>query len=100
MKQQPGWALPDLKAAQIRTKQEAIIRREQFVLNDEMKHLGVGKYFFLRTYGCQANERDGESIAGMLELMGFLQCEQPEGADLIILNTCAVRKNAEDNLAL
>ncbi len=98
MKQQPGWALPDLKAAQIRTKQEAIIRHEQFVLNDEMKRLGAGKYFFLRTYGCQANERDGESIAGMLELMGFLQCEQPEGADLIILNTCAVRKNAEDKV--
>ena len=70
MKQHAGWALPDLKAAQIRTKQESPVYREQFILNEELRALGKGKYYFLRTYGCQANERDGESIAGILEMMG------------------------------
>ena len=96
MKQHAGWALPDLKAAQIRTKQESPVYREQFILNEELRALGKGKYYFLRTYGCQANERDGESIAGILEMMGFTQTKNAEDADLILLNTCAVRKNAED----
>lgn len=96
MKQHAGWALPDLKAAQIRTKQEVVVHREQFALSEELKCLGQGKRYFLRTYGCQANERDGESIAGILEMMGFAATKNTDDADLIILNTCAVRKNAED----
>lgn len=98
MKKQPGWALPDLKAAQVRTKQEAQIKHEQFIVPEELTMLGRGKRFYLRTYGCQANERDGESIAGILEAMGFAQSEDLEAADFILLNTCAVRKNAEDKV--
>jgi len=51
--------------------------------------------YFLQTYGCQMNENDSEKIAGMLESLGYFEAEFPDEADLIILNTCCVRRNAE-----
>lgn len=98
MKKQPGWALPNLKEAQVRTKKEAAIETSLFQIPAHIKSIGQGKKFFLRTYGCQANERDGETLAGILEQLQFTQCDTPEEADLILLNTCAVRKNAEDKV--
>lgn len=98
MKKQPGWALPDLKAAQVRTKQEAAIRHELFSIPKDIEGIGAQKHYYLRTYGCQANERDGETIAGIMEALGFTPCECEEAADVIILNTCAIRKNAEDKV--
>ena len=47
------------------------------------------------TYGCQANVRDGEVISGILEKMGYSYTEAFSQADIIILNTCAIRDNAE-----
>jgi tRNA-2-methylthio-N6-dimethylallyladenosine synthase len=49
----------------------------------------------LITYGCQANELDSERIAGLLGQEGYELIEQEEEADLIILNTCAIREKAE-----
>lgn len=91
----PGWVLPSLKNAQKRTKDTVNIEKALFEIPAEVKSLGNGRHFYLRTYGCQANERDGETIAGILEQMGFSQVQKPEDADLIILNTCAIRSNAE-----
>lgn len=98
MKKQPGWALPNLKEAQIRTNQEVEIQHIPFTISEELKQLGNGRTYYLRTYGCQANERDGETIAGILEEMSFTQTQDLERADFILLNTCAVRKNAEDKV--
>jgi len=56
------------------------------------------KKYFIRTYGCQANVRDEESMRGMLEGVGFSKVEKEAEADIIILNTCAVRENAEDKV--
>jgi tRNA-2-methylthio-N6-dimethylallyladenosine synthase len=89
---------PNLKEAQRRTKDHPKIERSLFHIEDEAKNLGVGRKYFLRTYGCQANERDGETIRGILEEMGYLPVIEASSADLIILNTCAVRKNAEDKV--
>lgn len=50
------------------------------------------------TYGCQQNVSDSERIKGMLFNMGFDFTEDPEVADLIIFNTCAVREHAEDRV--
>lgn len=94
----PGWVLPSLKNAQKRTKDAVSVEKTLFNIPVEVRSLGNGRNFFLRTYGCQANERDGETIAGILEQMGFTQVGRPEEADLIILNTCAIRKNAEDKV--
>lgn len=92
------YKLPNLKDAQKRTKQQVKIEKELFEVPVEVKNLGVDRKFYLRTYGCQANERDGETIAGILEQLHFTQVDTPEEADFIILNTCAVRKNAEDKV--
>lgn len=98
MKKQPGWALPDLKEAQKRTQAEAHIEKNLFQIPEQIKMLGQGKKYYLRTYGCQANERDSETLAGILEEMAFTACADPEEADFILLNTCAIRKNAEDKV--
>lgn len=47
------------------------------------------------TYGCQQNEADGERIAGMARDMGYTLTDTPAEADLIVVNTCAVRDHAE-----
>ena len=53
---------------------------------------------FLRTFGCQMNMRDSELICGLLQKAGFLICDDADKADVIILNTCAVRQHAEDRV--
>ena len=90
--------LPDLKKAKIRTKDQTIIKREIFDLPEQVKNIGVGRTYFLRTYGCQANERDSETIAGILEAMSFTKVDNEEDADVLFFNTCAIRKNAEDKV--
>jgi tRNA-2-methylthio-N6-dimethylallyladenosine synthase len=54
--------------------------------------------YFLTTFGCQMNVHDSEKIAGILEKMGFIKAGAPEEADLVLLNTCCVRENAENRL--
>jgi tRNA-2-methylthio-N6-dimethylallyladenosine synthase len=50
------------------------------------------------TFGCQQNVADGQKLMGMLETMGFAFTQEPKEADLVILNTCAVREHAEDRV--
>ncbi|MBR5684433.1 MAG: tRNA (N6-isopentenyl adenosine(37)-C2)-methylthiotransferase MiaB [Ruminococcus sp.] len=53
---------------------------------------------YVRSFGCQLNVSDGEKIQGLLKKMGYSFTEVEQEADLIILNTCAVRENAEDRV--
>lgn len=50
------------------------------------------------THGCQQNENDTERIKGMLKAAGYDFCDDPQMADVIVFNTCAVRENAEDKI--
>ena len=50
---------------------------------------------FVQTFGCQQNEADSERIAGMAVAMGYTITADPNEADLIVVNTCAVREHAE-----
>ncbi|MBJ7392679.1 MAG: tRNA (N6-isopentenyl adenosine(37)-C2)-methylthiotransferase MiaB, partial [Chthoniobacterales bacterium] len=50
---------------------------------------------FLKTYGCQMNERDSEQVAQMLVARGYETTGQAEEADVVLLNTCSVRDMAE-----
>ena len=59
---------------------------------------GEGKTFFVRTYGCQMNEHDSEKIRGMMKSVGFELVDSIEDADVVILNTCAIRENAHDKV--
>ncbi len=58
----------------------------------------TNKYFMI-TLGCQMNEHDSEVICALVENMGYIAATRPEEADLIIINTCAVRKKPEDKVA-
>ncbi len=67
-------------------------------VKDMVRKFAEGKSYFIKTYGCQGNERDGETIAGILEKIGFTKANDYKTADLFLLNTCAVRENAEDKV--
>lgn len=56
------------------------------------------KKFFIQTFGCQMNVYDGQRIAAMLESRGMAQTQNVADADIIILNTCAVRAKATDKV--
>ena len=66
--------------------------------NKELENFGEGKKFYVRTYGCQMNEHDSEKIKGMLESVGYSLAEDINDADIVILNTCAIRENAHDKV--
>ena len=88
---------PSLKEAAMRNK-EIIINKDGLEVPSEMKNVGKDKKYFIRTYGCQGNEADSEVIAGILEFLGYSKASVAEEADVVILNTCAVRENAEDKV--
>ncbi|MCC5788151.1 MAG: tRNA (N6-isopentenyl adenosine(37)-C2)-methylthiotransferase MiaB [Opitutales bacterium] len=50
---------------------------------------------YIKTYGCQMNERDSEAVASMLREKGYTILDREEEADVILLNTCSVRDQAE-----
>ena len=56
---------------------------------------GARPQAFVLTLGCQQNEADSEKIAGLCEAMGYTMTPTPDGADLIMVNTCAIREHAE-----
>ena len=53
---------------------------------------------FIKTYGCQMNERDSEAVAAQLVAKGYSMTADALTADVILLNTCSVRAKAEDKL--
>jgi len=61
-------------------------------------HSGPAPRIYIRTFGCQQNVSDSERIAGMLRDIGYEQTGNPEEADVILFNTCAVREHAEDRV--
>ncbi|MCD6551857.1 tRNA (N6-isopentenyl adenosine(37)-C2)-methylthiotransferase MiaB [Thermotoga sp.] len=52
--------------------------------------------FYIKTFGCQMNENDSEAMAGLLVKEGFVPASSPEEADVVIVNTCAVRRKSEE----
>jgi tRNA-2-methylthio-N6-dimethylallyladenosine synthase len=57
-----------------------------------------GRTYAIRTYGCQMNEHDSERIAGLLEADGLVPAASPDDADVVVLNTCCIRENADNRL--
>jgi tRNA-2-methylthio-N6-dimethylallyladenosine synthase len=54
--------------------------------------------FHLRTFGCQMNEHDSERIAGLLQADGLVEADGVDDADVVVLNTCCIRENADNKL--
>jgi len=90
--------MPDLKKAQVRRKHDVSIIENSLNIPEDMVNIGQNKYYHIVTYGCQANERDTETMNGILEEMGYTYIEDANKADVVLLNTCAVRDNAEQKV--
>src|SRR5580704_1522600 len=54
--------------------------------------------YFIRTFGCQMNEHDSERLAGLLEAEGMVPATDAADADVIVVNTCCIRENADNKL--
>lgn len=88
---------PSLRDARKRGREEVKIHYD-FEIPEDVKNIGVGRKFYIRTYGCQMNEHDTEVMAGILTDLGFEATMEVEEADVILLNTCAIRENAENKV--
>ena len=85
---------PNMADARKRGKEKVKYLYEDRNYNEVFK----GKKYFIKTYGCQMNVHDSEEIKKILEKLGYTEIEDYEQADLIILNTCAIRENAHDKV--
>ena len=58
----------------------------------------TSKKFFVETYGCQMNVSDSEIVTSLLQKEGYISASSAEEADVVLINTCAIRENAEDRV--
>ena len=77
--------LPSMKDAKVRTNNKS--RVEVFEIDKKYQNVGKGKKYYIKTYGCQMNVHDSENIKALLEQMSFVETDNMEDADLILLNT-------------
>ncbi|MBE6133786.1 MAG: tRNA (N6-isopentenyl adenosine(37)-C2)-methylthiotransferase MiaB [Erysipelotrichaceae bacterium] len=91
-------AKPDLKLAAKRGRTPTTFHRVNNSSNTEIINKLKNRKYFIKTYGCQANVRDEETMRGILESVGMISTDNVNESDLIIINTCAVRENAEDKV--
>ena len=89
---------PDMLKAASRKREPTRFDQIHLETMSELIPLVKGLKYYIKTYGCQANVRVEETMRGMLENIGYFPVENAENADLIIINTCAVRENAEDKV--
>ncbi len=86
--------LPNLEEARKRTNKKVTIKKNSY----DFQSIYKGKKYFLKTYGCQMNVHDSEEIRKYLELLGFEPTNDLKQADIVVLNTCAIRENAHDKV--
>lgn len=88
--------MPSLKEAKKRTRNA--VNNYRYIKDSIYSSIGKNKKYYIKTYGCQMNEHDSENIKALLEEMGFSETFDMENADLILLNTCAIRENAHNKV--
>ena len=91
-------AIPDLKKAAQRKREPVVFVRDEIEIPASLREQAKGKKYYIRTYGCQANVLDGQTIEGILLDIGYAPTDDEFDADIVILNTCAIRENAEDKV--
>ena len=90
--------LPNLKEARKRTDKEVKIIRDEYIIPDNIKNIGKNKKYHVITYGCQMNVHDSEYISAILEDLKYTQTDDVDNADIIVINTCAIRENAHNKV--
>lgn len=86
---------PSLRDARMR---KGSVSYMDFELEEDHLGIGEGKKYRIQTYGCQGNEADSEMIEGIFKKMGYTASLNEEDADIILINTCAIRDNAEQRI--
>ena len=90
------YKLPCLDEARKRNKDA--VDNIRFSIDDKYLNIGLNKKYHLITHGCQANVRDSEEMAGILESLGYKYSQTRDDTDVIIFNTCAIRQGAEEKV--
>ena len=90
-------SLPSMEKARSREKKAEILKADLEV-PEAVKEFAKGRKYFIKTFGCQGNVRDEEVLGGYLELAGYTKAKDEQEADLVLINTCAVRENAEEKV--
>src|SRR5690625_2123448 len=88
---------PNINKARKRFREDIEVHYD-FEIPEDMRNVGRDKKFLIQTYGCQMNEHDTEVMAGIFQEMGYEVTVEKEEADVILLNTCAIRENAENKV--
>jgi len=80
--------------------QEALQQQYTFCsqINALWHDRGITPKAYVETYGCQQNEADSERIRGLLSACGYAMTDTAEGADVVVMNTCAIREHAEQRV--
>lgn len=89
--------MPNLKLARKRIESAKHLD-DVFFIPENIQNIGIDKKYHIRTYGCQSNLRDTEMMKGIIEMLGYKWTDDIFKSDLVILNTCAVRENAEEKV--
>lgn len=87
--------LPNMLDAKKRTSDRSKILYDDYNINC-VDNIGFGKKYLILTYGCQMNVHDSEYISGIMENIGYEATSDMDQADVIIVNTCAIRENAHN----
>jgi tRNA-2-methylthio-N6-dimethylallyladenosine synthase len=90
--------VPNLLESKKRGQSKIEVIRDEFVTDNSLKNIGNNKKYFIKTYGCQMNIRDTETLKALLESIGFVETDNYEDADLMMLNTCAIRENVHNKV--
>ncbi len=93
--------MAETKKTRTITKEELAVQRGYMAQVAEWnrrysEETGKTRRYYIETFGCQQNEADSERLAGMAAAMGYDMTDTPAEADLILINTCAVREHAEE----
>ena len=87
--------LPNTKKAKMRTDKKIEFLYDDYN-NNNIYNIGNGQKYFILTYGCQMNVHDSEYISGIMEDIGYAKTIDMNEANVIIVNTCAIRENAHN----
>ena len=86
---------PSLNEAKRRSRNEIGRYDDVYHVPADMIKAGVGKKYYIQTYGCQANERDSETLSGILESMSYRATDEIKEADIIICLLYTSKENLQ-----